>query len=115
MALKEKLISSFMAFEEGVNVDEQLHDIRNSAIKVFEEKGFPTKKEEAWKYTSLVSILKHDYSVFPKTEVSIGIADVKRFFIDETDTYKVVFVNGVFNSFLSSTTHDGIDVCLFSS
>lgn len=115
MTLKDKLLSSFMAFEERVNVDEELHDIRTSAIKIFEEKGFPTKKEEAWKYTSLNSILKNDFSVFPKSEVSIGIADVKRFFIDETDTYKVVFVNGVFNSFLSSTTHDGIDVCLFSS
>lgn len=115
MALKEKLLSSFMAFEEKVNVDEELHDVRTSAIKVFEEKGFPTKKEESWKYTSLASILKNDFSVFPKSEVNIGIADVKRFFIDETDTYKVVFVNGVFNSFLSSTTHEGIDVCLFSS
>lgn len=104
-----------MAFEERVNADEELHDIRTSAIKVFEDKGFPTKKEEAWKYTSLNSLLKNDFSVFPKSEVNIGIADVKRFFIDETDTYKVVFVNGVFNSFLSSTTHDGIDVCLLSS
>lgn len=115
MALKEKLISSFMAFEERVNADEELHEIRTSAIKIFEDKGFPTKKDEAWKYTSLNSLLKHNFSVFPKSEVSIGIADVKRFFIDETDTYKVVFVNGVFNSFLSSTTHDGIDVCLLSS
>jgi len=115
MALKEKLISSFMAFEERVNADEELHEIRTSAIKIFEGKGFPTKKDEAWKYTSLNSLLKHNFSVFPKSEVSIGIADVKRFFIDETDTYKVVFVNGVFNSFLSSTTHDGIDVCLLSS
>lgn len=115
MALKEKLLSSFMAFEERVSVDEDLHDIRTSAIKVFEEKGFPTKKEEAWKYTSLNALLKNDFSVFPDTEVSIGIADVKRFFIDETDTYKIVFVNGIFNSFLSSTTHDGIDVCLLSS
>ncbi len=104
-----------MAFEERVNADEELHDIRTSAIKVFEDKGFPTKKEEAWKYTSLNSLLKNDFSVFPKSEVNIGIADVKRFFIDETDTYKVVFVNGIFNSFLSSTTHDGIDVCLLSS
>src|SRR5690554_147311 len=115
MALKEKLISSFMAFEERVNADKELHEIRTSAIKIFEDKGFPTKKDEAWKYTSLNSLLKHNFSVFPKSEVSIGIADVKRFFIDETDTYKVVFVNGVFNSFLSSTTHDGIDVCLLSS
>ena len=104
-----------MAFEEKVSVDEELHDLRSSAIKVFEDKGFPTKKEEAWKYTSLNALLKNDFSVFPKSEVNIGIADVKRFFIDETDTYKVVFVNGVFNSFLSSTTHDGIDVCLLSS
>src|SRR5690606_9237596 len=110
MALKETLISSFMAFEEKVNVDEELHDLRSSAIKVFEDKGFPSKKEEAWKYTSLNALLKNDFSVFPKSEVNIGIADVKRFFIDETDTYKVVF-----NSFLSSTTHDGIDVCLLSS
>src|SRR5690554_1409258 len=115
MALQEKLLSSFMVFEDKARVDEKLHDVRISAIKNFENKGFPTKKEEAWKYTSLNSLLKHNFSVFPKSEVNIGIADVKRFFIDETDTYKVVFVNGVFNSFLSSTTHDGIDVCLLSS
>src|SRR5690554_1183037 len=115
MALQEKLLSSFMVFENNASVDEKLHDVRISAIKNFENKGFPTKKEEAWKYTSLNSLLKNNFSVFPKSEVNIGIADVKRFFIDETDTYKVVFVNGVFNSFLSSTTHDGIDVCLLSS
>src|SRR5690554_595200 len=115
MALQEKLLSSFMVFEDNAKVDEKLHDIRISAIKNFENKGFPTKKEEAWKYTSLNALLKNDFSVFPDTEVSIGIADVKRFFIDETDTYKIVFVNGIFNSFLSSTTHDGIDVCLLSS
>ena len=57
-----------MAFEEKVDVTEALHDIRTSAIKNFEHKGFPTKKEEAWKYTSLNSILKNDYSVFPKQE-----------------------------------------------
>src|SRR5690606_9210142 len=41
--------------------------------------------------------------------------DVKRYFLHEVDTYKVVFVDGVFSSFLSATTHDGIDVCLMSS
>src|SRR5690606_26529178 len=101
MALKEKLISSFMAFEERVSSDEELHDIRTSAIKVIEDKGFPTKKEEAWKYTSLHALLKNDFSVFPKSEVNIGIADVKRLFIDEADTYKVVFINGIFNSFFA--------------
>jgi len=115
MELKEKLISSFMAFEERVDVTADLHDIRTSAIKNFENKGFPTKKEEAWKYTSLNSVLKNDFSVFPKSDNAIEFADVKKYFLHEIDTYKVVFIDGVFSSFLSATTHDGIDVCLMSS
>ncbi|MDD3004287.1 Fe-S cluster assembly protein SufD [Flavobacterium sp.] len=115
MELKEKLISSFMAFEESVDVNDTLHDIRINAIKNFETRGFPTKKEEAWKYTSLNSVLKNDFSVFPKNENAIQYSDVKKYYLHEIDTYKVVFVDGVFSSFLSSTTHDGIDVCLMAS
>ncbi len=115
MELKEKLLSSFMAFEERVDVQTELHDVRTLAIKNFEDKGFPTKKDEAWKYTSLNAILKKDFSVFPKNEVTIEFKDVKKYFLHEIDTYKVVFIDGVFSSHLSSTTHDGIDVCLMSS
>ena len=115
MELKEKLISSFMAFEARVDVQSELHDVRTSALKNFEEKGFPTKKEEAWKYTSLNAILKNDFTVFPKKDSAIEFNQVKKYFIHEIDTYKVVFIDGIFSSHLSSTTHDGIDVCLMSS
>ena len=115
MELKEKLLSSFMAFEERIDVHSELHDVRTSAIKNFENKGFPTKKDEAWKYTSLNAILKNDFSVFPKNETTIEFRDVKKYFLHEIDTYKVVFIDGVFSSHLSSTTHDGVDVCLMSS
>ncbi len=67
MDLKEKLVSSFMAFENNVDVNSRVHDIRTEAIKTFEEKGFPSKKDEAWKYTSLNKILKTDYQRFSKT------------------------------------------------
>ncbi len=115
MELKEKLISSFMAFEEKVDVATELHDLRTSALKNFETKGFPSKKEEAWKYTSLNAVLKNDFSIFPKKESAIEIKDVKKYFINDVDTYKVIFIDGVFSTFLSSTTHDGLDVCLMSS
>jgi Fe-S cluster assembly protein SufD len=115
MDLKDKLVSSFMAFEEKIDTSSILHDVRTTAIKNFESKGFPTKKEEAWKYTSLNAILKNDFSVFPKQENSIEFKDVKKYFLHDVDTYKVVFVDGIFSSFLSSTTHDGLDVCLMSS
>ena len=115
MELKDKLLASFMAFEEKIKDNEDLHEVRNHAIKNFENKGFPTKKEEAWKYTSLNAILKNDFSVFPKKENSIEFKDVKKYFLHEIDTYKVVFIDGIFSSFLSSTTHDGLDVCLMAS
>jgi Fe-S cluster assembly protein SufD len=115
MELKEKLLSSFMAFEEKIDVTSDLHEIRTEAIKNFEIKGFPTKKDEAWKYTSLNAVLKNDFTVFPKQENVISFTDVKKYFLHEIDTYKVVFIDGVFSSFLSSTTHDGLDVCLMSS
>ncbi|MCK0144190.1 Fe-S cluster assembly protein SufD [Arenibacter sp. F26102] len=115
MDLKEKLVSSFLAFENGVDVDNPVHDIRTEAIKNFEAKGFPTKKEEAWKYTSLNTLQKIDYSIFPKKENMLEYRDVKKYFIHEIDTFKIVFVDGVYSSFLSETTHDGVDVCLMSS
>lgn len=115
MELKDKMLASFMAFEEKIKDNEDLHEVRNHAIKNFENKGFPTKKEEAWKYTSLNAILKNDFSVFPKKENAIEFKDVKKYFLHEIDTYKVVFIDGIFSSFLSSTTHDGLDVCLMAS
>ena len=115
MELKEKLVSSFLAFENSVDVDTYVHDVRSEAIKIFEDHGFPTKKEEAWKYTSLNRILKEDYSVFPKLENALEYRDVKKYLIHDIDTYKVVFIDGKYSSHLSQTTHEGIDVCLMSS
>ncbi|APY08337.1 Fe-S cluster assembly protein SufD [Winogradskyella sp. J14-2] len=115
MELKEKLVSSFMAFENMVDVDSPIHDIRTEAIKHFENEGFPTKRQEAWKYTSLNSVLKYDYSVFPKHEDALEFKDVKKYFIHDIDSYKIVFIDGKYSSYLSQTTHDGIDVCLMSA
>ena len=115
MELKEKLVSSFLAFENTIDIDSPVHDIRTEAMKVFEEKGFPSKKEEAWKYTSLNSILKHDYSVFPKKVNALEYREVKKYFLHDIDTYKIVFIDGKYSSHLSQTTHDGMDICLMSA
>lgn len=115
MELKEKLVSSFLAFEDRVDIDSPIHDIRSEAFKAFENTGFPSKKEEAWKYTSLNSVLKHDYSVFPDQENALEYKDIKKYFIHDIDTYKIIFIDGKYSSHLSQTTHDGIDVCLMSS
>ena len=116
MELKEKLVSSFIAFENQISLDNTfVHNMRTEAIKRFENKGFPVKKDEAWKYTSLGKVLKHDFSVFPKIESTIEYKDVQPYFINDIDSYKIVFVDGKYASHLSETTHDGIDICLMSA
>ena len=52
---------------------------------------------------------------FPKKEVTIELKDVQKYFLYEIDTYKIVFIDGVYSPFLSDTTHDGLDVCLLSA
>ena len=115
MELKEKIVSSYVAFENKVDMNSDIHEIRSKALQNFEDLGFPTKKLEAWKYTSLNAVLKEDYSLFPEKENTIELADVKKYFIDDIDAYKLVFIDGKFSSFLSETTHDTFDVCLMSS
>ncbi|MEP1488938.1 MAG: Fe-S cluster assembly protein SufD [Algibacter sp.] len=115
MDLKEKLLSSYLVSEDQLHIDTYIQDIKSDAIKSFEEKGFPSKKEEAWKYTSLNKILKEDYCVFPKQENALDYKDVKKYFIHDIDSYKIIFIDGKYSSHLSETTHDGIDVCLMSA
>ncbi len=115
MSLKDKLVSSYLAFDDHLEENSHILELRNKAIKSFEEKGFPTKKEEDWKYTSLKSILKNDYCIFPNRENNVELKTVKQYFLHNIDTFKIVFIDGVYSSFLSETTHDNMDICLLSA
>ncbi|MDG1759834.1 MAG: Fe-S cluster assembly protein SufD, partial [Flavobacteriaceae bacterium] len=86
MELKDKLVNAFMAFENQVDLDHPVHDVRSAAMKVFENQGFPTKKMEAWKYTSLKSLEKLDFNIFPKEAATLEYKDVKKYFLHEVDT-----------------------------
>lgn len=115
MSLKDKLLSSYLTFQENTSFDNSILDIKDQAIKVFETEGFPTKKDENWKYTSLNSVTKPDYSLAATGDDAIEFKDVKQYFLNDIDTFKIVFIDGVYSSYLSETTHDGVDVCLLSS
>ncbi len=115
MSFKDNIISSFIALESQVDTDSYVHGLRSDALKQFETVGIPQRKDEAYKYTSLKSLFNKDYSLFPKTDSHIEYRDIKKYLMHEIDTYKVIFVDGVYNSQLSQTTHDKYDICLMSS
>jgi len=115
MEFKDKLLDTYIAFEEELGPKDSIQKLRSQALKTFENLGFPSKKQEAWKYTSLNSLLQSDYLLFPKSEKAVELNQIKHAFLYEIDTYKVVFIDGVHSPFLSDTTHDGLDVCLLSA
>jgi Fe-S cluster assembly protein SufD len=74
MDLKEKLLSSFIAFENQYSTDNSyVNELRGEAITNFEKTGFPSKKNENWKYTSLKKIINQDFSLFLKLNVLLSI------------------------------------------
>lgn len=67
--------------------------VQVAALNFLKEKGFPTKKEETWKYTSLKPWLEKDYSL----STSQGMIPQ----LPEETHYRAVFINGCFNNELS--------------
>jgi len=106
LKLHDKLINSFEKFGQSLNGSEtnSLRNLRTKGIEVFKSKGFPTTKDEDWKYTSLIKSIKRDYDFGAEFSLDIKSEDVDRFLCSGIDSYKLVFVNGVFNASLSNTT-----------
>lgn len=98
MSLKENLLATFPNIQ--TTEADNFKEIRKNALENFDEKGFPTRKEEAWRFTSLNPILREEYNLeIPETKIDID--KIKSYYIPEADTYKVVFVNGVLQEDLS--------------
>ena len=92
MSFQDKLLDSFIAFEQVIDLDNPVHTVRKNALKRFESDGFPTKKDELWKYTSLKSIIQKDYSLSVKRNPNVGLKDIEKYSINDIDSYKIVFV-----------------------
>ena len=99
---------------------EQITSQRRSAIEKFEIEGFPSVRDEEWKYTSLKKLITPDY-LFPSPfvpldqEEQIDFNDIKQFLVNDIDCYQVVFINGRYSSWLSETTHTNYDICTLGS
>ncbi len=46
-----------------------LKNLREYAFKVFTEKGFPTLKDEEWKYTNLAELVREEFKTSENTQV----------------------------------------------
>lgn len=77
--------------------------LRESAMDRFEELGFPSVKDEEWKYTNVAPITKLNFGVLPGAPGSVvTAAEVAQLSCVEAQNSQLVFVNGVLREDLSS-------------
>jgi len=97
--LYNRLAEEFAGREQKDNTDELY---RKQAFATFQSKGFPSIKEEDWRFTNLVPYL--DNTVFGTT-LSVETVDLKQIVaqnsIPGVDAYKLVLVNGSIDFSLS--------------
>ena len=98
------LIENIKSFSDKENLSVE----KNGLLQSFLAKGFPTIKQEDWKYTSLKKIVADNFSV-EGNGVAISESDIKKFTLGLQ--YKIVFCGG---NLISKPSIDGVRISAFS-
>ncbi|MDB4297668.1 Fe-S cluster assembly protein SufD [Flavobacteriaceae bacterium] len=102
MSLKDKLSAAFKSDSKNVSVE----NYKKEAFEAFSQNGFPTTKDEEWKYTSLRGLLKNEYGIEPAQGATVSKEAIAPYLVEGVDSYKLVFVDGVFQADLSDTIEE---------
>lgn len=93
--LYDKLIAAFDSNQPAKPTTGDLSELRLQAFEIFKAKGFPTTKDEDWKFTNLNPFLKEDFSLTAQqADLQQVEAAVKTALIPDLDAYLLVLLNG---------------------
>jgi len=107
--LKDKLIQAFQEAENTLS----FHQERKESIDRLEEFGFPTVKDEEWKYTNLLPIIKNEYALSAQESI-VSKKLLNEYILNQTETNIIVFVNGKLNRELSDIDAANATICSLS-
>ncbi len=90
-----------------------LSPIRKAAIARFAELGFPTTRQEEWRYTNVAPIAHTDFEPAGADGPELSIHKISAFTFDDDNCSRLVFVNGRWAPQLSSIRPmpGGVKVC----
>lgn len=98
-------------FKENLNSGEAswLRECRARELKKFLQRGFPTRREELWKYTDTSHLAEKNYC---SPMLTGGSPDIDK--LSSPSKIKFVFINGIFSEKLSDITELPKEVILLS-
>ncbi len=110
--IDELFIQQFESFEQRLNGEKALplHDIRKEALTQYKTAGFPSAKNEEYKYTNIAKAFGSHVDTFSAPTAPFDAQEAKTYFIDDLDAINLIFVNGELNASLSdlSALPDGL-------
>ena len=86
---------------------------RLSALKTFQESGFPTTRHENWKYTDVRSIARKPFLISTDHDIDINKDDIEAAKYTGLDCIELVYINGVFSKDHSNINDlpDNVVIC----
>ncbi|MFQ5682075.1 MAG: Fe-S cluster assembly protein SufD [Candidatus Binatia bacterium] len=98
-----RYLRDFERFEKdrGLKRPGWVRSLRSAAIAHFAELGFPTTRNEEWKYTSLARLLGIPFSPAPVKTNGLTADSLVRVGLDRSDGSRLVFINGFHSPELS--------------
>jgi Fe-S cluster assembly protein SufD len=92
---------------------EWVNRVRRAALERFAALGFPTPRNEQWKYTSTAPIEKHAFEPVAGPGPAIAPAQLDAIPFRDLPAHRLLFVNGIYSHALSERTPlpAGVEVC----
>jgi Fe-S cluster assembly protein SufD len=116
VAVKEWYLSRFTVFEKSLNGGSKTltHELRKKAMGRFAAAGFPTTRQEEWRYTDVTPLAKIRFEpvLNPHARV-LAKKDIERFTFDNFPCHLMVLVDGHCSKSLSSSAalQSGVRIC----
>jgi Fe-S cluster assembly protein SufD len=109
MVAVERLVGAYNAWagNGASKAPEWLRDIRSGAIARFETLGFPTMKQEAWRFTSVAPIAEGSFELATPPARVPQLDEIRPFLLFDAG-YRLVFLDGFFQPSLSTPFFDDV-------
>ena len=113
MSLNEQILNKHGEFLSTLR-HRFLDENRTQALAKFAELGFPTKKDEEYKYTNIKEITEKEYNFFPKESHNITKEQLDTLHLGEENFDWIVFVNGKLRKELSKISIENVEFLSFN-
>ncbi len=101
----EKYLADFEAFASngGSDAPPWLNDLRRQAIEQFNVLGFPSTRDEQWRFTNFAQLKETDFCMANGDHTQVKTDEVQKYVLTAGSDQLLVFVNGRYSEELSET------------